>query len=409
MAQVLKTLRWFAPLYFYQAMPFFLVTSVSTVFYKQYGISNTVAALLSSIFYAPWVIKPLGGPFVQAASTLKRWVIGTQVLTASLLGLAAFSTHSSFAVVLISICFGCMAILGTLQDIAAEGYYLIALDEKEQTRLIAWRATFFRLGWLSMQGGAIYLAGLYFSQSQDAAGSWQKVLLIYLVGFVLLTFLLSQVLPRIPKRSSGVAGFWAITVDFFKRKDIIEILLFILLYRFSEAQLQKLAIPFFMDPRDIGGLGIPTTTIGMIYGTLGPIFLTIGGFAGGAAVTKWGLKKCIVTMAISVNLSHALYVWMAYQQPMEISWIAFLINFEQFFYGFSFTGFLLFMVRSSQGKYPTAHYAICTGLMAMGMMIPGSWSGWLQDRMGYPSFFVWVLFAGIPCVWVSVRARRAIS
>lgn len=396
---------WFPLLYFYQALPFFWATSLSTVFYKQHHVSNTHAALLSSIFYAPWVLKPLGGPWVQSTSTLKRWIVLTQSLIAVLMLISSFFVETPLSVPALSVTFLLIATLGMLHDIAAEGEYIHALTPQQHASMIGVRATFFRLGWLAMQGGAISLVGI--------TGSWRQVIWIYLGIMALVPLILSQTLntdsaTKPADFAREEERFLSILKQYFQKKEITDILLFLLFYRFSESQLQKLAIPFFMDPRDQGGLAISTTTIGVIYGTLGPLFLTLGGLLSGWMISRYGLARTLVPIAIAANLPHALYTWMAFTQPESVAWVATLINIEQFFYGIGFTAYLLFMVKTSQGKNATAHYAISTGLMAMGMMIPGSWSGWLEDQMGYRWFFVWVLLSVIPAVWVTVRAKQRI-
>ncbi|MCM0607242.1 MAG: hypothetical protein KA715_14225 [Xanthomonadaceae bacterium] len=399
-------LGWFPLLYFYQALPFFWVTSLSTVFYKQMGVSNTTAALLSSIFYAPWILKAFGGPWVQSRSTLKRWIVGTQTSIALLMMISSIVVTTPFSVTGLSILFMLIATLGTLHDIAAEGEYIHALTSTQHASMIGVRATFFRLGWLAMQGGAITLIGI--------TGSWQKVILVYLVIMGIVPLILSRTLNSdSAAKHLSVAKeeekFLKILAQYFKKNEIIDILLFLLLYRFSESQLQKLAIPFFIDPRVKGGLEIPTTSIGVIYGTLGPLFLTLGGLLSGWLISRYGLTRLIVTIGIAANIPHALYTWMAFHQPEKIIWVATLINIEQFFYGVGFTAYLLFMVKTAQGKNATAHYAISAGFMAMGMMIPGSWSGWLADRLGYSWFFVWVLVSVIPSVWVTIRGRNVLQ
>ena len=375
------------------------MTSLSTVFYKQIGVSNTVAALASSIFYAPWVLKPLAGPVVQSRSTRRQWILGAQFLILIFMTTQSFMVNSPLSVPLMSGLFMLIAILGMFHDIAAEGEYIEAQTLAQQTSMIGVRATFFRLGWLAMQGGAMMLVGIL--------GSWQKVIWVYMTIMALTPLILSRTLNVLPKTGSN--EFKKIFFEYFKKKEILDILLFLLLFRISEAQLQKLAIPFFMDSREVGGLGMSTTTIGLIYGTLGPIFLTLGGLFAGWLCSRFGLIQCILFMSLALNLSHALYVWLAIAQPENVLYVATLVNIEQFCYGVGFTAYLLFMVNTSRGKNSTAHYAISTGLMSMGMMIPGAWSGWLQDKLGYTNFFIWVVISIIPSIWVSIRAKRVLS
>ncbi len=183
---------------------------------------------------------------------------------------------------------------------------------------------------------------------------------------------------------------------FFKKKHIWLGLTFILLYRLGESQLVKLASPFMLDAREVGGLGLTTGDVGMIYGTIGILFLTLGGLLGGFVASKNGLKYWLWWMLIAINVPDVVYVYLSYAQPQSLFVVSTCVAFEQFGYGFGFTAFMLYMIYISEGEFKTAHFAIATGFMALGMMVPGMFSGWLQEIIGYQHFFVWVLIATIP-------------
>jgi PAT family beta-lactamase induction signal transducer AmpG len=185
-------------------------------------------------------------------------------------------------------------------------------------------------------------------------------------------------------------------VIFFKKKHIGIGLTFILLYRLGESQLVKLASPFMLDAREVGGLGLTTGDVGMIYGTIGILFLTIGGLLGGWVASKNGLKYWLWWMLIAINIPDVVYVYLSYAQPQSLTVISACVAFEQFGYGFGFTAFMLYMIYISEGEFKTAHFALATGFMALGMMIPGMFSGWLQEIIGYKHFFVWVIIATVP-------------
>jgi len=185
-------------------------------------------------------------------------------------------------------------------------------------------------------------------------------------------------------------------ISFFKKEKIGYVLAFLLLYRFAEAQLVKLAQPFMLDPREAGGLGLSTSEVGFVYGTVGVIALTLGGILGGMAASKKGLKFWLWWMVLSINVPDLVYVYLSFVQPENFLLVNAAVAIEQFGYGFGFTAYMLYMIYVAQGKHSTAHYALCTGFMALGMMIPGMFSGWLQEQLGYQQFFVWVCLATIP-------------
>ena len=185
-------------------------------------------------------------------------------------------------------------------------------------------------------------------------------------------------------------------VEFFKKKQIGVILLFLLVYRLGESQLVKLASPFLLDPREADGLGLTTGDLGLIYGTVGMIALSIGGIIGGIAASRKGLKYWLWWMVAAMNLPNLVYVFLSYAMPSSLWIVGASVAVEQFGYGFGFTAYMLYMIYVSEGKHKTAHFALTTGFMALGMMIPGMFSGWLQELIGYQHFFIWVMLCTIP-------------
>ena len=190
--------------------------------------------------------------------------------------------------------------------------------------------------------------------------------------------------------------FVDVFAEFFKKPGIVRILLFLLLYRFAEAQLVKLISPFLLDAREKGGLGLSTSEVGVAYGTVGILAVTAGGLLGGVAIATGGLKKWLWIMACAIHLPDAVFIFLSQAQPRSFALVSAAVAVEQFGYGFGFTAYSLYMIMISEGRYKTAHFAICTGFMALGMMLPGMASGVLQEWLGYRSFFLWVLISTIP-------------
>jgi MFS transporter, PAT family, beta-lactamase induction signal transducer AmpG len=198
------------------------------------------------------------------------------------------------------------------------------------------------------------------------------------------------------RSSSPGKEFFRSFARFFEKKKIIVIMLFLLFYRFGEAQLVKITSPFFLDARDAGGLGLSTSQVGTIYGIFGTIALVIGGILGGFLVSKKGLKYWLWPMLIAINVPDLVYVYMSWFQPTNFFIISSCVMVESFGYGFGFTFYMMYMIYISEGEYKTSHYALATGFMALGMMIPGMFSGIIQEAVGYKAFFIWVVLATIP-------------
>ena len=228
----------------------------------------------------------------------------------------------------------------------------------------------------------------------------RSVTFFILGGLFLALFLYHRYILPLPKGdkpsatvtpSTILKEFFATFASFFKKKQAFVAILFMLLYRFPEAQLTKLVTPFLVDPREVGGLGLSTAEIGLVYGTIGTIGLTLGGILGGIAASAGGLKKWIWPMALAISLPDAVFIYLSSALPDNLWIVNICVFIEQFGYGFGFTAYMLYLIYYSDGEHKTAHYAICTAFMALGLMLPGMAAGWLQEQMGYENFFWWVM------------------
>lgn len=394
---------WVPSLYFAEGIPYVMVMTVSVAMYKKLNISNTDIAFFTSLLYLPWTIKFIWGPFVDMFKTKRLWITFTQFLISiALFGIAAALVTSHFFLFTIFI-FSLMAFASATHDIAADGFYMLALDESKQAEFVGIRSTFYRIATIAGQGLMVMLAGfLEYRMSNQSAWSIVFIVMasIFFILFVYHKFILPYPVsdfPTLQDKSKTVMKEFADTfVLFFKRKEIATILAFLLLFRFAEAQLVKLVQPFLLDPIEKGGLGLSTEELGLVYGTFGVAALMLGGIIGGILISKKGLKFWLWPMVIIMHTPDLVFVYLSYFQPQNIFIIISSVALEQFGYGFGFTAYMMYMIMISQGKHKTAHYAICTGIMALGMMLPGMFSGWLQEHIGYNHFFIWVLISTIP-------------
>jgi PAT family beta-lactamase induction signal transducer AmpG len=394
---------WTPSLYFAEGLPYVIVMTVSVIMYKKLGISNTDIALYTSWLYLPWAIKPLWSPFVDMFGTKRFWVVAMQFLIViALIGVAFTIPMSGFLVLTLSI-FALMAFSSATHDIAADGFYMLGLDEPQQAAFVGIRSTFYRIAMITGQGALVVLAGTLEPQL-GIPQAWSITFLVIAAIFILLSLYHRIILPypatdkpTLEDRSKGVLSEFIHTfVLFFKRKDIWVILLFLLFYRFAEAQLVKLVSPFLLDAREKGGLGLSTSEVGIVYGTVGIIALTAGGLLGGYAISKKGLRWWLWLMVIIMHTPDLMFVYLSQFQPTHFVLINIAVALEQFGYGFGFTAYMMYMIYISQSEHKTAHYAICTGIMALGMMLPGMISGKIQELIGYQNFFIWVMISTIP-------------
>lgn len=398
-----KSLWWWIPsLYFAQGSPYVVVMALSVIMYKRMGISNTDIALYTSWLYLPWVIKPLWSPFVDMFRTKRFWIVSLQFLIGASLAAVALTIPVNYFFQITLAVFWLMAFSSATHDIAADGFYMLALKEHEQAAFVGVRSTFYRISMIAGQGGMVYLAGRVEEATGNVTLAWSIVFFILAAMFLSLGAYHKFVLPKPvsdaarPPVTALVHDFVAVFAAFLKKREIASILAFLLLYRFGEAQLIKLAAPFLLDSSAKGGLALSTQEVGIVYGTIGVLCLTLGGLLGGFVISRHGLKRWLWPMVLSVNVPHLVYVYLSQAMPTSIWVIGVGVAVEQLGYGFGFAAYLLYMIMISDGPHKTAHYAICTGFMALGMMLPGMLSGWVQTQLGYANFFIWICISAVP-------------
>lgn len=401
---------WIPTLYLAQGLPYVAVMTIAVIMYKRMGISNTDVAIYTSWLYLPWVIKPLWSPFVDIIKSKRWWIITMQSLIAISFACIAFTIPTTFFFQVTLAFFWLLAFSSASHDIAADGFYMLGLNENQQTFFVGIRSTFYRIAMISGQGLIVVLAGavekgyLWEAEKGNITLAWSVTFYLLAALFVVFTLYHKFFLPRPIEDSEKqqqtskeiFTQFIQTFSVYFHKKELAVGLFYLLTYRLCESQLVKMTTPFLLDPREKGGLGLSTYEIGMVYGTIGVIGLVLGGILGGIAASKKGLAYWKLPMAIIINLPVLVFIVMAVTQPTHIWVISFLMFIEQFGYGFGFAAYLLFMIYFAEGEHKTAHYAICTGFMALGMMLPGMASGWIEDQLGYQLFFVWVAICAIP-------------
>lgn len=407
-----STWSWIPSLYFAQGIPYVAVMVISLVMYKRMGMSNTDVALYTSWLNLPWVIKPLWSPFVDLLRTKRWWITSMQLLIgAGLAGIAFCIPTDHFFQSTLAL-FWLVAFSSATHDIAADGFYMIGLDTHQQALFVGIRSTFYRIATIAGQGLLIMLAGYLESKTGNISYAWMLTFFVmsglFLAVWVYHCFILPRPKKDMPSTVSAnhlAKEFLQTFTSFFQKKQIGIALLFMLLYRLPEAQLAKMSIPFLIDPISEGGLGLTTEEVGFSQGTIGIIGLTLGGIWGGMAVARNGLTKWLWPMVWSISLPDIVYVYLSYAQPDSLFIINSCIFIEQLGYGFGFTAYMLYLIYFSQGKQQTAHYAICTAFMALGMMLPGMAAGWLQEILGYQHFFIWIMLCCLATFIVSFFLR----
>lgn len=399
---------WIPTLYFAQGLPYVAVMTISVIMYKRLGISNTDIALYTGWLYLPWVIKPFWSPFVDIISTKRRWTLTMQWLIAAAFAGIAFALPTPLWFSLTLAVFWMVGFTSATHDIAADGYYMLALSEHQQSLYVGIRSTFYRVATVVGQGLLVIIAGALETATGDIPLSWAIVFAILSLLFLCFALYHSWAMPKVESKAGklrSASDVWREFVDvfteFFRKKQVGVAIIFMLLYRLPEAQLVKLINPFLLDPAEAGGLGLSTAQVGVVYGTVGIIGLTLGGIVGGIVAARRGLGFWLRPMAWSMSLTCLTFVYLSWASEPSLLTINTCVFIEQFGYGFGFTAYMLYLIYFSEGEFSTAHYSICTGFMALGMMLPGMAAGWIQETIGYRYFFIWTMICCIATIGVT--------
>lgn len=400
--------------------------------FAKMGVPNGQMAFFTSLLYFPWVFKPLWGPFVDIIKTKRWWIVSMQIIMSIAFVLLSLSIPrpdeatiaagatpiSMFTITLIL--FFITAFASATHDIAADGFYMLALKQSDQAAFVGIRSTFYRLASIFGQGVLVAIAGIIELQYDNIPLSWTITMLVTAAMFSTVTFYHIFAIPKPISDKSTLASsassakeifkeFGRTFATYFTKPGVWLAIAFMLLYRLPEAFLIKMCMPFLVASKAVGGLGLTTAEVGIAYGTIGVIFLTLGGILGGLFVSRIGLKKSIWWMAGCMTLPCLTFVYLAIGQPENLFAISTAIAVEQFGYGFGFTAYMLYMMYFSEGEFKTSHYAICTGFMALSMFIPGLFAGFIQEAIGYVNFFWLVMICCIATIIVTIFADRKID
>ena len=425
---------WVPTLYFAQGIPYFIVNNISVLMLAKMGVPNGQMALFTSLLYLPWMIKPFWSPFIDIVKTKRWWILTMQMIMAAAFILLTLTVPAPDAATIASgqtpislfyitlLLFVVTAFASATHDIAADGFYMLALSQSLQAAWVGWRSTFYRLASIFGQGVLVWIAGTIEKESDNIPMSWRITLLVTAVLFSAITIYHTFFVPR-PASDASVLGsssekvsastifseFGRTFKTYFTKPGVVLAIVFMLLYRLPEAFLIKMCTPFLVADQTVGGLGLSTQDVGWIYGGVGVFFLTAGGILGGTFASKVGLKKSLWVMAGFMTLPCATFVYLSMFQPTNILAICTSLAIEQFGYGFGFTAYMLYMMYFSEGEFKTSHYAICTAFMAASMLLPGMVAGYIQEAIGYANFFIMVMICCIATLIVTYFVDRKID
>lgn len=420
-------ISWVPTLYFAMGMPFVVLNMVCVLMFKGLDVSDAQIALWTSIIMFPWTLKPLWSPLLEMYKTKKFFVIVTQIATGCIFGLIALALHlPDFFAVCIAL-LSVIALSGATHDVAADGVYMASLSKDDQARYIGWQGAFYNIAKIAATGGLVMLAGVLIKHftgdvsTLDAAAAavakrqgtvmaWTVIMAVIGVIMVLLGLYNAKFVPADHRDASAerpgfketMVELGNVFVDLFRKRHIIYYILFIILYRFAEGFVMKIVPLFLKADRANQGLGLSEEQIGLCYGTFGAAAFVIGSILAGYYVAHRGLQKSLFSLCCVFNLPFVAYTLLAIYQPESLWLIGGGIVLEYFGYGFGFVGLTLFMMQQiAPGKHQMAHYAFASGIMNLGVMLPGMLSGYVSDWLGYRDFFIFVLVCTIPAFLIT--------
>ena len=390
-------------LYFLQAIPYWVVNTAATAFFTSLGVSLKDIGHSASLLQSPWTFKPLWSPAVDLLATKRAWTLATQTFLVAAIASLAFAATSSHVVLWTVIVCTTIGIASATHDIAADGFYLLALDAPKQAAFVGIRNACYRVGRIFVTGTVVFLADVAEELAGGKARGWALAFLAAAAVYALGVLWCAFALPRPEtgrdggaRRPRESAPFLPAVASFFAQPRIAGILAFILLYRFGESMLTTMSTPFLLKPLEEGGLGLSLADVGFLSGSIGVVALIGGGVLGGLAIARFGLRRCLWPMALAMHLPNVLYAWAAFEQPGKPA-IAAVIAIEQLGYGFGFSAYMVVLMRISQGRgYSTTLYAISTGIMALSNQLASWWSGEVAEWLGFGWFFVAICISAIP-------------
>jgi PAT family beta-lactamase induction signal transducer AmpG len=423
---------WIPTLYFAEGIPYFIVNNISVTMFTQMGVSNGEMALFTSLLYLPWTLKPLWSPFIDIIGTKRRWIVLMQALVAATLVVMTLTLpHPDSTLVasqstpvsiftLTLILFVITAFASATHDIAADGFYMLALNNHLQAAYVGLRSVFYRLSNIFCNSLLVFVAGWLQSRGTDIPLSWQYTLGASALLFTALALWHNFSLPKAEKKEavnererqtfgSVMRDFGMTFASFFRKPHILTALLFMLLFRLPEAFLLKMVTPFMLGGTETGGIGITLEQYSLIYGMTGVVSLLLGGVLGGLFAARFGLRKSLWVMALAITLPDIVYLLLSLYSTTSLLWLSVAVAVEQFGYGFGFTAYMLYLMYFSTGERQTSHYALCTAFMALGMMLPGMAAGYVQEAVGYTVFFSIVMIFCVVTLIVTGLIRRHVE
>ena len=414
-------ITWVPSVYFAMGLPFVVLNIVSVLMFKGMGIRDGQITFWTSLIMMPWTLKFLWSPFLEMYKTKKFFVVLTQLVTGLGFLLVGLVLHLPW---FFSLCIFLMAIIafsGATHDIATDGVYMAELSKEEQASWIGWQGAFYNIAKIVASGGLVWVAGRLLKHFGGVEGATKEVMhsaatnawMIVMIAIGALMILLGLYhIKQLPsgkgtavKTESAKETFdrlVEVLKNFFTKKHIVYYIFFIILYRFGEGFVMKIVPLFLKAARSAGGLGLNEEQIGLYYGTFGAAAFVLGSVLAGYYISHFGLKRTLFSLCCIFNLPFIAYTFLSQVQPESGLLIGSMITLEYFGYGFGFAGLTLFMMQQiAPGKHQMAHYAFASGIMNLGVMLPGMVSGLISDAIGYKWFFVFTLIATIPAFLIT--------
>lgn len=380
-----------------KGVPFVVLTVISLLLLKRNEMSNAAISFFAAWFYLPWLLTPWMSRRMHH-SDIRRWIIGSQ-LAMTLLLLALSLCLSSASLVPLMVCLLLLSFVCATHDTASR----LLLDEysyaREATRRIGRLSYFFSL--IVAQGLLIMLGGNMEVLTRDISYSWSIVLCMATGLMLLLTGYHFIQLPKPEEESQGQTSTM-------QDKQTGKFCAFCLLYLLPYGLIIMMATLFLIDLPHTGGLGLSPAEYGLAMGTVGIIGAFVGGSVGRRAIHAIGLRACIWLMTAAMTVPSIIYWALSIHQDSQLFTICLSILIAQFAIGFgtmAFRAYIIYIMKASSALW------MGIAMSALAGLLPGLVAGWLQEAVGYPTFFLIAIgcslsaFIASAIVWKNIPAE----
>jgi len=381
---------------FASGLPYVLVNDTLSAWLSKIGVEVKTIGFFSLITI-PYAFKFLWAPFMDrfafpglgALGRRRSWLLVCQLLIAAALGaLALFGPSDADSVLWpVSVVGTALVVLSASQDVNADAYRADVLHTRELGAGAAMFVAGYRIAMIVGGGFALILASNFGWRAAYAV----MALLMSVCSVV--TLLAPRPLNEADTPHSMTEAVIMPLRSLISSRGVAQailIVLLVLVFRLPDTLAQKMTMPLLIQ-----GLHFDEKEVGYIRQMLGFFITIIGALCGGGLIARFGVMRSLVAFGLLQVLSNAGFLVLAMNEPDR--WLmGIVIGIESFCGGLVAAGFVAFLMSCCDHRYSATQYALFTGLIALAASLTGALTGLMVKELGYASFFLWTIIAGVP-------------